>query len=48
MNIGEPKEVVEVETPAVPYEGEEVKPEREEVKEPEKVESAVIFPTRWQ
>ena len=33
MNIGEPKEVVEVETPAMPYEGEEIP---EEV--PEKVE----------
>jgi hypothetical protein len=36
MEIGKPEEVVEVETPSVPYEGEEVTPEK--VEEPEKVE----------
>ena len=34
MNIGKPEEVVEVETPAVPYEGEEIP---EEVKQAQRV-----------
>ena len=37
MDIGEPLEVVEVDEPEIPYEGEEVSPEFQPEKEPEKV-----------